>query len=566
MEGARAFATRDDAPVLGVEPRERSDAGTSDGIGRHRARGADGKAASGAWAGGDDAAGGEVIVHGLDDDDHAFNLRTLWRFMGPGFLMCVAYVDPGNFESDLQAGVLFGYKLLWVLLWATMGGWYIQGLTVRLALATGWDLARCMREEYPTPVRVALWLLTELAIIASDVPEVIGTALALKMIFNIPTWVGVVLTSVSTMVFLGLQSFGVRKLEAFMASLVGVMSLCFLAECMLVESSGASVAAGIILPRLPGTQALYIAISLVGAVVMPHNLFLHSALVLSRGFSLGEKSLRMAFKYNVVESGLALSVSLFINFAVIIVAAANYAQLTDPEEMAGVRERPLQYAPIMLREVLGKAAKGFFAAALLASGQSSTITGTYAGQFVMDGFLELRVNPVFRAFVTRMCAILPSLTVVLIAGDQYSESLIVLSSTILAIQLPFALIPLIKFTASPRIVGPMVVQPQHLRYTIAGAGAVIFANVVLLCVSVAESGLVTASLSGVLVGFIVTGLIGAYVFSLTWLARRPVHQDLTARISHRMRRPGDATADPDDAVWNNDELLPDPNQPAVYSL
>ena len=144
-----------------------------------------------------------VEIEGLDDDDHRFNARTLWRFMGPGFLMCIAYVDPGNFESDLQAGTLFGYKLLWVLLWATLGGWYIQGLTIRLALATGWDLARCMREEYPDPARYALWAMTELAIIASDVPEVIGTALALKLIFGIPTWVGVVLTSMSTMVFLG---------------------------------------------------------------------------------------------------------------------------------------------------------------------------------------------------------------------------------------------------------------------------------------------------------------------------------------------------------------------------
>ena len=152
---------------------------------------------------------GDVQILGLDDEDHRFNLKTLWRFMGPGFLMCIAYVDPGNFESDLQAGTLFGYKLLWVLLWATLGGWYIQGLTVRLALATGWDLARCFREEYPDPVRYALWVISELAIIASDVPEVIGTALALKLIFNIPTWVGVVLTSMSTMVFLGLQSFGV---------------------------------------------------------------------------------------------------------------------------------------------------------------------------------------------------------------------------------------------------------------------------------------------------------------------------------------------------------------------
>ena len=509
---------------------------------------------------------GDVQILGLDDEDHRFNLKTLWRFMGPGFLMCIAYVDPGNFESDLQAGTLFGYKLLWVLLWATLGGWYIQGLTVRLALATGWDLARCFREEYPDPVRYALWVISELAIIASDVPEVIGTALALKLIFNIPTWVGVVLTSMSTMVFLGLQSFGVRKLEAFMASLVGVMSLCFLAEVTFVDAPASSVVAGIVLPRLPSTKALYIAISLVGAVVMPHNLFLHSALVLSRGFSLGERSLKMAYKYNIVESGLALAVSLFINFAVIIVGAANYAQLTDPVQMREVRERPLQYAPEMLKQVLGSSAKGFFAAALLASGQSSTITGTYAGQFVMDGFLELRVNPVLRAAVTRMCAILPSLAVVLIAGDSYSESLIVISSTVLAIQLPYALIPLIKFTASPNMMGPMAVPTTQLKFTQCLAGSVIVANVVLIIIIVAESGLVTATFGGVFLALVITATLAAYVVSLLYLARRPVHQNLTNRWSRRMKLDTADDVNLDDTSWNNDELLPDPDRPAVYSL
>ena len=510
-------------------------------------------------------ASADVQILGLGDDDHVFNLRTLWKFMGPGFLMCIAYVDPGNFESDLQAGTLFGYKLLWVLLWATCAGWYVQGLTIRLALATGWDLARCFRDEYPDPVRYALWIMTELAIIASDVPEVIGTALALKLIFNIPTWVGVVLTSMSTLVFLGLQSFGVRKLEAFMASLVGVMSLCFLAEVMYVDAPAGPVVAGIILPRLPGSKALYIAISLVGAVVMPHNLFLHSALVLSRGFSLGEKSLKMALKYNIVESGLALAVSLFINFAVIIVAAANFAQLDDPVEMQAVRDKPLQYAPQMLKEVLGPAAKGFFAAALLASGQSSTITGTYAGQFVMDGFLELRINPVLRSFVTRMCAILPSLSVVLIAGDEYSEGLIVISSTILAIQLPYALIPLIKFTSSPNIMGPMTIPDKHLKYTQPLAAFIICANVVLVIITVAESGLITGSFVGVFLALCVTMLIVVYVGSLLYLARRPVHQNLLSRTGRRMTRDVDVGAETSE--WTNDgDLLPDPDAPAVYSL
>jgi len=231
-----------------------------------------------------------------------------------------------------------------------------------------------------------------------------------------------------------------------------------------------------------------------------------------------------------------------------------------------VRDRPLQYAPQMLKEVLGPAAKGFFAAALLASGQSSTITGTYAGQFVMDGFLELRVNPVLRAFVTRMCAITPSLMVVLIAGDKYSESLIVISSTILAIQLPYALIPLIKFTASPNMMGPMAVPLKRMRYTTALAGCVIFANVVLLIIVVAESGYIIPSITGVFLGLMFTLFLVAYVGSLLYLIRRPVQQNLLSRTNRRMARPTGGGNEEEDAVWNNDELLPDPDQPAVYSL
>jgi manganese transport protein len=247
----------------------------------------------------------DVRVEGMDDDD-SFSLRKFAAFVGPGFLMCIAYVDPGNFESNLQAGCQFGYSLLWVLMWATAMGLYIQALSIRLGLATGWHLARVMRDEYPTPARYSLWILTELAIIASDVPEVIGTALALKLIFGLPTVWGVLVTSASTLLFLALQQFGVRKLEAFMGSLVGVMSVCFVAQMAMLEGGdGGEVIQGIVVPIFQNGRALFIGISIIGAVVMPHNLFLHSALVLSRSFELGEKAVRRALKYNVAESALA---------------------------------------------------------------------------------------------------------------------------------------------------------------------------------------------------------------------------------------------------------------------
>ena len=480
----------------------------------------------------------DVRVEGMDDDD-SFSLRKFAAFVGPGFLMCIAYVDPGNFESNLQAGCQFGYSLLWVLLWATLMGLYIQALSVRLGLATGWHLARVMRDEYPTPARYSLWIVTELAIIASDVPEVIGTALALKLIFGLPTVWGVLVTSASTLLFLALQQFGVRKLEAFMGSLVGVMSVCFVAQMGMLEGGdGGEVIKGIVVPIFQNGKALFIGISIIGAVVMPHNLFLHSALVLSRSFELGERAVRRALKYNVAESALALAVTLVINFAVTIVAAQSIrdADFDDPtgEKRRGIIDRPLQNAPDMLKDVLGKSAKGLFAAALLASGQSSTITGTYAGQFVMEGFLEIKINPVLRAFLTRTCAILPSLLVTIIAGDEYAEFLIVISSVFLSFQLPFALIPLVKFCGSEKIVGAMAIDPRALQRTWVIVSAIVFANIVLLCVWVHESGAVNGSPGGVFLGLFVALFMILYCASLSALALRPVTQNLTMQVRDRL--------------------------------
>ena len=480
----------------------------------------------------------DVRVEGMDDDD-SFSLRKFAAFVGPGFLMCIAYVDPGNFESNLQAGCQFGYSLLWVLLWATLMGLYIQALSVRLGLATGWHLARVMRDEYPTPARYSLWIVTELAIIASDVPEVIGTALALKLIFGLPTVWGVLVTSASTLLFLALQQFGVRKLEAFMGSLIGVMSVCFVAQMGMLEGGdGGEVIKGIVVPIFQNGKALFIGVSLLGAVVMPHNLFLHSALVLSRSFELGERAVRRALKYNVAESALALAVTLVINFAVTIVAAQSIrdADFDDPtgEKRRGIIDRPLQNAPDMLKDVLGKSAKGLFAAALLASGQSSTITGTYAGQFVMEGFLEIKINPVLRAFLTRTCAILPSLLVTIIAGDEYAEFLIVISSVFLSFQLPFALIPLVKFCGSEKIVGAMAIDPRALQRTWVIVSAIVFANIVLLCVWVHESGAVNGSPGGVFLGLFVALFMILYCASLSALALRPVTQNLTMQVRDRL--------------------------------
>ena len=547
---------REIADGLFAADTERSDGGVLGTAARSTSRGDDD-----AFVGPTGSSKGDarsVHIAGMDDDTETFSVRKFLAFLGPGFLMCIGYVDPGNFESDLQAGVQYGYSLLWVLLWATIAGLFVQAMCVRLALATGWHLARVMRDEYPPRVRYALWVATELAIVASDIPEVIGTALALKLIFGLPTAWGVGITSLSTLLFLGLQSFGVRKLEAFIGALVGVMSICFVAQMSLLGGGdGGEVVAGIVAPVIRDPNALFIAISLLGAVVMPHNLFLHSALVLSRTFALGERALRSAYKYNVAECALALLVTLVINFAVVIVAARSIrdADFHDPtgERRQGIIDRPLQNAPEMLKDVLGVAAKGMFAAALLASGQSSTITGTYAGQFVMEGFLELRIDPVLRAFLTRSAAIVPSLLVVLIAGDEYAEFLIVVSSVILFVQLPYALIPLVKFCGDPGIAGPLALDLKTARATRVLCFVVVLANVILLIQMIHESRAVNGTAGGVFVGFLVAFAAVAYVGSIAWLAARPVSQNLATRVERRMRgERGERLAGADDGGIDDD--------------
>mmetsp|Transcript_65075 Transcript_65075/g.205648 ORF Transcript_65075/g.205648 Transcript_65075/m.205648 type:complete len:522 (-) Transcript_65075:33-1598(-) len=470
-----------------------------------------------------------ITIHKHDfDDPTKFSWKDLMHFAGPGFLMCIAYIDPGNFESDLQAGAQFGYKLLWVLLWAHVMGFIIQTFTIRLALGTRMHLARMCRDEYPRRVRIALWLLTELAIVASDVPEVIGTAFALKLLFNLPLWIGVLITGLDTMLFLMIQMLGVRKLEALIGALVGAMSLCFLLEMGMAHEEMLPTVEGLLVPRLPNGEAMYIAISLLGAVVMPHNLYLHSALTLTREIPPGAKYSRAALMYNSIESAAALLVALAINIAVVIVCAATIKEGgLDEARIQEIIDNPLQNVPYMLRNVLGgKAASTFFGIALLASGQSSTMTGTYAGQFVMEGFLDMKINPALRNFLTRSVAIIPSLTVALLAGDQGSEGLIVLSSVVLSFQLPFGLIPLVKFVSDEKVVGPMVVSGRMQRVGHFLSALVIAANVGLLLWSVHGAGLVDGSLGGLATGVLVAAVLLGYTGSLLWLVMRPVEQTI----------------------------------------
>lgn len=393
------------------------------------------------------------LIKNEDTDQIVVPDKTSWKnlfaYIGPGFLVSIAYIDPGNFETDLQSGAQYKYELLWIILVASCAALIIQSLAANLGVVTGKHLAEHCRNEYPKVPNFILWVLAEIAVVACDIPEVIGTAFALNMLFKIPVWIGVLLTGLSTLMLLALQQYGVRKLEFFIAFLVFTMAGCFFAELGYAKPDAKEVLHGLFVPQLKGNGATGLAISLLGAMVMPHNLFLHSALVLSRKIPRSVRSIKEACRFYMIESGFALAVAFLINVSVISVSGAVCSSSNlNPEDQASCKDLDLNKASFLLRNVLGRWSSKLFAIALLASGQSSTITGTYAGQYVMQGFLDLRLKPWLRNFITRCLAIVPSLIVALIGGSAGAGQLIIIASMILSFELPFALVPLLKFTSS----------------------------------------------------------------------------------------------------------------------
>ncbi|KAJ7962761.1 putative Metal transporter [Quillaja saponaria] len=338
--------------------------------------------------------------------------KNLFAYIGPGFLVSIAYIDPGNFETDLQAGAKYKYELLWIILVASCAALIIQSLAANLGVVTGKHLAEHCRAEYPRVPNFILWFFAEIAVIACDIPEVIGTAFALNILFSIPVWIGVLLTGLSTLVLLALQQYGVRKLEFLIAFLVFTIAACFFVELGYAKPAAKEVLHGLFVPQLKGDGATGLAISLLGAMVMPHNLFLHSALVLSRKIPRSVGGIKEACRFYMIESAFALTIAFFINVSVISVSGAvcNSSNI-NAEDQRNCQDLDLNKASFLLRNVLGSWSSKLFAIALLASGQSSTITGTYAGQYVMQGFLDLRLEPWIRNLLTRCLAIVPSLIV-----------------------------------------------------------------------------------------------------------------------------------------------------------
>ncbi|KAL1292687.1 metal transporter Nramp6 [Arachis ipaensis] len=397
-----------------------------------------------------------IDVHQIEVPDRR-SWKNLFAYMGPGFLVSIAYIDPGNFETDLQSGAQYKYELLWIVLLASCAALVIQSMAANLGVVTGKHLAEHCRTEYPQVPNTILWIIAEISVVACDIPEVIGTAFALNMLFSIPVWIGVLLTGLSTLILLALQQYGIRKLEFLIAFLVFTICACFMAELGYAKPDAKEVVKGMFVPQLKGNGATGLAISLLGALVMPHNLFLHSALVLSRKIPRSVRGIKEACRFYMIESGFALMVAFLINISVISVSGAvcNSSNLSADDQKS-CEDLDLNKASFLLRNVLGKWSSKLFAIALLASGQSSTITGTYAGQYVMQGFLDLRLKPWIRNMLTRCLAITPSLVVALIGGSSGAGELIIIASMILSFALPFALIPLLKFTSSKTKMGEHV--------------------------------------------------------------------------------------------------------------
>jgi manganese transport protein len=403
--------------------------------------------------------------------------RKLMAFWGPGLMVAVGYMDPGNWATDIKGGANFGYTLLSVVLISNLFAMLLQHLAAKLGIVTGRDLAQACRDHYSKPVAMVLWVLCEVAIAACDLAEVIGSAIALNLLFGLPLAWGVVLTILDVLVVLLFQSRGFRVLESIVAGLIVLIFGCFLYEIIISHPDYFAILQGMVpQPRVvTNPQMLYVAIGILGATVMPHNLYLHSSIVQTRQIEQTEPGKRMAIKFATIDSTLALFLAFFVNAAILILAAAAFNRngLHDVEE--------IQDAYKLLAPVLGAgAASTVFAVALLASGQNSTLTGTLAGQIVMEGFLNLKLKPWLRRLITRGIAVVPALVVTLIYGDQATTDLLVLSQVILSLQLSFAVVPLVLFTSSKAKMGVLVNSPLVRVLAWSVSAVIIGLNVFLL--------------------------------------------------------------------------------------
>jgi len=414
-------------------------------------------------------------VHGtIDTKINGPWWKQLFVFFGPAYLVSVGYMDPGNWATDLAGGSRFGYALIWVLLMSNLMALLLQNLSARLGIVRGRDLAQANREAYPKYINIPLYVLAEIAIAACDLAEVLGMAIGIQLLTGLPLAYGVAITVLDTFLLLFLQRLGMRRMEAFIIGLIAIVGLSFLIEIILAKPDLGEVVTGFI-PHLPGNEALYIAIGIIGATVMPHNLYLHSALVQTRKIQKTENHIRRALRLNFLDSTIALNLAFFVNAAILVLAASVFFK-SGRTEVASIKEAHQLLAPLLGSALAAK----LFAIALIAAGQSSTITGTLSGQIVMEGYLRLRINPILRRLITRLLAIIPAVIVIIISGEKEVDDLLVLSQVILSVQLGFAVIPLIHFVSDKKLMGKFSINNITKTLSWVVAATLVYLNVKLV--------------------------------------------------------------------------------------
>ncbi len=441
--------------------------------------------------------------------------RRIFSFLGPAYLVSVGYMDPGNWATDLAGGSKYGYSLIWVLLMSNLMALLLQGLSARLGIVRGRDLAQANREAYPKYVNFVLYLLAEIAIAATDLAEVLGMAIGIQLLTGLPLIWGVSITILDTFLLLYLQKKGIRKMEAFIITLVGIIAISFLIQILMAKPSIAEIATGFI-PIFPDSDALYIAIGIIGATVMPHNLYLHSALVQSRKIEKTNAGIKQAIKYNRIDTTIALNVAFLVNAAILIVAASVFFK-TGNSDVAEIKE-----AHRLLPAFLGDTAPILFAVALIAAGQSSTITGTLAGQIIMEGYLNLRINPILRRLITRLIAIIPALIVILIYGESHIDALLVMSQVILSLQLGFAIIPLIHFVSDKKTMGVFVIKPITKLGAWVIASVLVYLNLKMLVNEVEPTMLTAGVFTKIIIGLTGLSFVGllAYIICFPFIHKK----------------------------------------------
>ncbi|KAM7537445.1 hypothetical protein Aperf_G00000077353 [Anoplocephala perfoliata] len=476
----------------------------------------------------------------------SFNFRTLWAFTGPGFLMSIAYLDPGNIESDLQSGAVANYKLLWLLFLATLMGLFMQRLAARMGVVTGKHLAEICYEEYPKSIRIILWIMVEIAIIGSDMQEVIGTSIAINLLSvgRVPLWGGVLVTILDTLTFLLIDNYGLRKLEFFFGFLISVMAITFGYEYIVVGPNQLQVLRGFFVPSCPncGWPELEQAVGIIGAIIMPHNFYLHSALVKSRDVNRKDNhAIAVANFYFFIESCVALGVSLVINVFVVTVFSKGFygknitevigncsAKHAIPEAFLDTARKfdstqvDLYVGGVFLGCEFGLAALYVWAVGLLAAGQSSTMTGTYAGQYAMEGFLNLRWKQWQRLLITRSIAILPTLIVTFFEGIENLTEMNDLLNVLMSVQLPFAVIPLLTFTNSRPIMGSFVNSIPSKVISTAISIMVIGVNFFFV-VTFVRSRILHHSMAYIGVGVLFCFYLGFIAYLVIFAIRRDIH-------------------------------------------